>query len=154
MIKIGRFIRVLKNDGTLLLRPYLKDSIFLSDITYLFTSRFETLFQITRIQKTAKGFHVKFKDVTNWQLAEYFIDEEMSLPEDELTGKSMDLLIGFSVFNKKGDNLGTVTGFGETPEYYLLTVEGKTEFYLPFTEHAVAVRGNSIILMRDLFVAN
>ncbi len=148
MRKVGKFTRVLRKNGTILLKPYFKDSIFLSDIRHLFHAEFGTEFAIRRIIKCSQGFHVQFSEVSSWRQAEYFVGEEFALPEVEVEGRSIDLLLGMDVY--RGDRcVGKAMGFTPTPDYFLLSIRGEDEVIVPFTEHFVVVEKDRINLLRD-----
>jgi len=152
MIKIGKFSRVLKKDGTLLFKSYFKDSVFLSSIRRFFHSIYGTEFNISFIKQTSKGFHIKLKEVTSQKEAGYFVGEEFSLPNRDVAGKSIDLVSGMEVVSMSGKVLGIVQRFSETKGYYIVTVQGEQEFSFPFTENFAKVEEERIVLIREDFL--
>lgn len=150
MITVGTFRRVVKKDGTMLFKPAFRDHDFLEEIDFLIHSELGTRWCIEVSRKIAKGFHIKLKDVDNSYHAGFFIDEEFSLPDEMVTGKTIDLVIGEKVYDQKNDVIGKVIGMSSTPAYTILEIEkisGETEL-VPFTEDFFEEDGAKIKLMR------
>lgn len=152
MIKAGRFGRVLKKDGTLLFKPYFRDSAFLVNITHLYHSVFLTEFFISHISQTAKGFHIRLKETSNDKDALFLEGEEFSLPEREVVGKSVDTFIGLEVVDKKGMFVGKVESYIKTPEYYLLSVESQNgNIMVPFIKGIAEFSRNKVVIDGERF---
>jgi len=144
---VGRFVRIVRKDGVLLFKPTLRDSRFLSRISHLYHSLFQTEFTVSSITKTAKGFHVRIAEVEKPYEAEYLVGEEFSLPRKEIVGETLDALIGLPVTDTNGDEIGTVTAVSETPLYPILTIQGNgAPFDVPFTSDTARVDGERIVL--------
>ncbi len=140
----------MKKDGVLLFRPSLRDSRFLSHISHLYHSIFKTEFTVSSITKVSQGFQVRIAEVEKPYEAEYLVNEEFSLPRNELIGRTLDAFIGLPVTNTNGDEIGTVTAVSETPLYPILTVRGgHTVFDLPFTHDSARLENEHIVLLRE-----
>lgn len=149
-LPVGRFARVIKGDGTLLFKPFLRDADFLGTVKHLFHRTFGTEFEVSYIRPVAKGFHIRIAEVEKPFEADYLVGEEFALPRAELLGRSVDALIGTAVVREDGSPVGTVTDLALTPEYPLLTVtgpQGKRE--LPFTPAIARLEGDKIVLVRE-----
>ena len=147
---VGTFSKVLKKDGSLLFKPEFKDSDFLLDFDYLYHSDFKTKWKIDSITKTAKGFQIRFAGVDSFKKAGFFIGERFALPEDEIFGKSQDLLIGQSVFDESGKIFGKIAAFTPTPAYSLSEIEkeDKSSEFIPFTEKFFEIKHGKVVLIR------
>ena len=151
---VGTFSKVLKKDGSLLFKTYFKDSDFLLDFDYLYHFEFKTKWKITSMTKTAKGFIVRFAEADTFKKAEFLVGEKFALPENEIFGKSQDLLIGLEVTDKHGKALGKIVGFSPTPAYSLAEIEktdGKS-ILIPFTENFFELKNERnirIVLLSD-----
>ncbi|HSA34781.1 MAG TPA: PRC-barrel domain-containing protein [bacterium] len=147
---VGRFARVIKGDGTLLFKPFLRDADFLGTVKHLFHRTFGTEFEVSYIRPVAKGFHVRIAEVEKPFEAGYLVGEEFTLPRAELLGRSVDALIGTAVVREDGSPVGTVTDLALTPEYPLLTVTGpKKRVELPFIPAVARLEGDRIVLVRE-----
>lgn len=147
---IGTFSKVLKKDGFLLFKPEFKDSDFLLDFDHLYHFDFKTKWKITSITKTGKGFLIRLDGVDSFKKAEFLIGEKFALPEDEIFGKSQDLLIGTAVYDKSGAIFGKIAAFTPTPAYSLAEIEkesGESEF-IPFTDNFFELENGKVILIR------
>ena len=146
---VGTFSKVLKKDGSLLLKPDFKDNDFLLDFNYLYHFEFKTKWAVDSITKTAKGFQIHLKDVNSFKEAEYLIGEKFALPESEIFGKSQDLFIGMPVLDKSGKTFGKIVAFTPTPTYSLTEIEsGKESVYVPFNDIFLKIEGEKIILIK------
>ena len=145
---VGTFSKVLKKDGSLLFKPEFKDRDFLLDIEYLYHFDFQTKWKIDSITRTGKGFAVRLEGVDSFKKAEFLIGEKFALPKDEIFGKSQDLLIGESVFDKSGKILGRIAAFTPTPTYSLAEIEKEdsTSEFIPFTEKFFRIEKGKIVL--------
>ena len=147
---VGTFSKVLKKDGSLLFKPDFKDSDFLLDFDYLYHFDFKTKWKITSITKTGKGFLIRLAEVDSFKKAEFLIGEKFALPEDEIFGKSQDLLIGAAVFDRSGKISGKIAAFTPTPAYSLAEIEkdsGDSEL-IPFTENFFELENGKVILVK------
>ena len=145
---VGTFSKVLKKDGSLLFKPEFKDSDFLLDFEYLYHFDFKTKWKIISITKTGKGFLIRLDGVDSFKKAEFLIGEKFALPEDEIFGRSKDLLIGMEVFYKSGKILGKIVAFTPTPTYSLAEIEkeDKSSEFIPFTEKFFRLEKGKILL--------
>ena len=146
---VGTFSKVLKKDGSLLFKPKFKDSDFLLDFGFLYHSEFRTKWHIASITKVGKGFMIRFAEVKTFKEAEFLIGEKFALPEEEIFGKSQDLLIGETVLDKSARLLGRIAAFTSTPTYSLAEIEkedGTSEF-IPFTEKFFKLEKGKIVLI-------
>ena len=150
---VGTFSKVLKKDGSLLFKSEFKDSDFLLDFDYLYHFEFKTKWKITSMTKTAKGFVIRFAGVDTFKKAEFFVGEEFALPENEIFGKSQDLLIGVRVYDKSGKILGKIVGFSQTPAYSLTEIEKDCgdSLFVPFTRNFFEVENETVILKNSHF---
>ena len=146
---VGTFSKVLKKDGSLLFKPEFKDSDFLLDFNYLYHFTFKTKWRITSITKNSKGFVIRFAGVETFKEAVFFIGEKFALPENEIFGKSQDLLIGIEVFDKHGKILGKAVSFTQTPAYSLAEIESveNETFFVPFTEKFFDIGKGRVVLI-------
>ena len=147
---IGTFSKVLKKDGSLLFKPDFKDSDFLLDFNCLYHFDFKTKWKINSITKTGKGFLIRLAGVDTFKKAEFFIGEKFALPEDEIFGKSQDLLVGQPVFDKSGKILGKISAFTPTPAYSLAEIEkdDSDSELIPFTENFFELENGKVILVK------
>ena len=147
---VGTFSKVLKKDGSLLFKPEFKDSDFLLDFEYLYHFDFQTKWKIDSITKIGKGFAVRLDGVDSFKKAEFLIGEKFALPEEEVFGKSQDLLIGENVSDKSGKLLGRIVAFTPTPTYSLTEIEkeDKSSEFIPFTEKFFRLEKGKIILIQ------
>ena len=145
---VGTFSKVLKKDGSLLLKPEFKDSDFLLDFDSLYHFEFKTKWHIASITKIGKGFAVRLDGVDSFKKAEFLIGEKFALPKDEIFGRSQDLLIGENVFDKSGNSLGRIVAFTPTPTYSLAEIEkeDKSSEFIPFTEKFFRIKEGKIVL--------
>ena len=146
---VGTFSKVLKKDGSLLFKPEFKDSDFLLDFNHLYHFEFKTKWRIAAITKIGKGFAVRLDGVDSFKKAEFLIGEKFALPEEEIFGRSQDLLIGESVFDKSGKLLGKIVAFTPTPTYSLAEIEkeDKSSEFIPFTEKFFRLEKGKIVLV-------
>ncbi len=150
LVVVGHFSRVIKGDGTLLFKPHLRDAGFLEKAKHLYHHLFGTEFGVTYIKGVAKGFHVRIAEVEKPFEAEYLVGEEFALPRAELLGLTHDALLGVTIVNAAGKELGTVTAINETPDYPLLTARGPNgQFAIPFTPTIARLDGDRILLLRE-----
>ena len=147
---VGTFSKVLKKDGSLLFKPEFKDSDFLLDFEYLYHFDFQTKWKIDSITKIGKGFAVRLDGVDSFKKAEFLIGEKFALPEEEVFGRSQDLLIGENVSDKSGKLLGRIVAFTPTPTYSLTEIEkeDKSSEFIPFTEKFFRLEKGKIILIQ------
>ena len=147
---VGTFSKVLKKDGSLLFKPEFKDSDFLLDFDYLYHFEFQTKWKIDSITKTGKGFAVHLDGVDSFKRAEFLIGEKFALPEEEIFGRSQDLMIGENVIDKSGKLLGRIVAFTPTPTYSLAEIEkeDKSSEFIPFTEKFFRLEKGKIILIQ------
>lgn len=147
---VGTFSKVLKKDGSLLFKPVFKDSDFLLDFEYLYHFDFQTKWKIDSITKTGKGFAVHLDGVDSFKKAEFLIGEKFALPEEEIFGRSQDLMIGENVLDKSGRLLGRIVAFTPTPTYSLTEIEkeDKSSEFIPFTEKFFRLEKGKIILIQ------
>lgn len=147
---VGTFSKVLKKDGFLLFKPVFKDSDFLLDFEYLYHFDFQTKWKIDSITKTGKGFAVRLDGVNSFKKAEFLIGEKFALPEEEIFGRSQDLMIGENVLDKSGKLLGRIVAFTPTPTYSLTEIEkeDKSSEFIPFTEKFFRLEKGKIILIQ------
>ena len=147
---VGTFSKVLKKDGSLLFKPVFKDSDFLLDFEYLYHFDFQTKWKIDSITKTGKGFAVRLDGVDSFKKAEFLIGEKFALPEEEIFGRSQDLMIGENVLDKLGKLLGRIVAFTPTPTYSLVEIEkeDKSSEFIPFTEKFFRLEKGKIILIQ------
>lgn len=154
-IIVGRFTRVIKNDGTLLFKPLLRDSTFLSTVTHLYHAVFHTVFEVASVTPVSRGFHVRIAEVEKPYEAEYLVGEEFALPRSELIGKTCDALIGCPVISPNGKHLGSVSAVTATPRYLLLTISGdQKEVEVPLISPVARLDGEKIIVTREEFYAD
>ena len=148
---VGTFSKVLKKDGSLLFKPEFKDSDFLLDFNHLYHFEFKTKWRIAAITKIGKGFAVRLDGVDSFKKAEFLIGEKFALPEEEIFGRSQDLLIGESVFDKSGKLLGKIVAFTPTPTYSLAEIEkeDKSSEFIPFTEKFFRLEKGKIVLVAE-----
>ena len=146
---VGTFSKVLKKDGSLLFKPEFKDSDFLLDFDCLYHFEFKTKWRIASITKTGKGFAVKLDGVDSFKKAEFLIGEKLALPAEEIFGKSQDLMIGETVFDKSGKICGRIAAFTPTPTYSLAEIEKEnaTSEFIPFTEKFFRLEKGKIVLI-------
>lgn len=146
---VGTFSKVLKKDGSLLFKPEFKDSDFLLDFDCLYHFEFKTKWRIASITKTGKGFAVKLDGVDSFKKAEFLIGEKFALPAEEIFGRSQDLMIGETVFDKHGTSLGKIVAFTPTPTYSLAEIEkeDKSSEFIPFTEKFFKLEKGKIVLV-------
>ena len=146
---VGTFSKVLKKDGSLLFKPEFKDSDFLLDFEYLYHFDFQTKWKIDSITKIGKGFSVRLDGVDSFKKAEFLIGEKFALPEEEVFGRSQDLLIGENVSDKSGELLGRIIAFTPTPTYSLAEIEkeDKSSEFIPFTEKFFRLEKGKIVLV-------
>ena len=146
---VGTFSKVLKKDGSLLFKPEFKDSDFLLDFEYLYHFDFQTKWKIDSITKIGKGFAVRLDGVDSFKKAEFLIGEKFSLPEEEVFGRSQDLLLGENVSDKSGKILGRIIAFTPTPTYSLAEIEkeDKSSEFIPFTEKFFRLEKGKIVLV-------
>jgi len=150
LVVVGRFVRIVKGDGTLLFRPALRDAEFLGQAKHLYHHLFGTEFGVGFIKPVAKGFHVRIDEVERPYEAEYLVGEEFALPREEIAGRTLDALLGLPVVTGDGKKLGAVTDIVATPAYPLLTVRGaKKSFDIPFTPAVTRLDGDRIVLLRE-----
>ena len=78
------------------------------------------------------------------------IGEKFALPEEEVFGRSQDLLIGENVSDKSGKLLGRIVAFTPTPTYSLTEIEkeDKSSEFIPFTEKFFRLEKGKIILIQ------
>jgi len=133
---VGSFTKVLRKDGLLLFRPAFRDSDFLLDIRFLYHSDFATKWKILSSTPVNKGLSMRLAGVDSFKKASFFVGEDFALPEKELVGKSMDLLIDSPVFDLNGAKIGKIADFRDTPTYSLVEIELESgeSVVLPFTE--------------------
>lgn len=146
---VGTFSKVLKKDGSLLFKPEFKDSDFLLDFGFLYHFEFKTKWHVASITKVGKGFMIRLAEVKTFKEAEFLIGEKFALPEEEIFGKSQDLLTGETVSDKSGRSLGKIAVFTPTPTYSLAEIEkedGSSEF-IPFTEKFFKLEKGKIVLI-------
>lgn len=151
LIVVGTFSRVLKSDGTMLFNPAMSDSSFLLDIDRFYHSIFRTEWIVGSIRSVSKGFHIKLVDVRNPAEAQFFINESFSLPEKEIEGKSIDLLIGRKVIDTMGNEIGITTSLSSTPAYMLIEIQlldGNTA-YMPVTDDFISTKNGLITLLKE-----
>jgi len=149
MISVGKFSRVLNSEGVLLFKPFLRDSIFLLEESSLFHSVLGTEFKIQSIKKSAKGFRIKFQEVSSQKEASFFIDEIFSLPKNKVEGKSLDLIVGKKVFDESGKFRGIINAISQTPDYAVLSIKNNNEeFFVPFIENFCKIDNENIVLLR------
>ena len=146
---VGTFSKVLKKDGSLLFKPEFKDSDFLLDFGFLYHFEFRTKWHIASITKVGKGFMIRFAEVRTFKEAEFLIGEKFALPEEEIFGRSQDLLIGENVFDKSGKSLGRIVAFTPTPTYSLAEIEKEDDSseFIPFTEKFFRLEKGKIVLI-------
>lgn len=146
---VGTFSKVLKKDGSLLFKPEFKDSDFLLDFDSLYHFEFKTKWHIASITKIGKGFMIRFAEVRTFKEAEFLIGEKFALPEEEIFGRSQDLLIGENVFEKSGKPFGRIAAFTPTPTYSLAEIEkeDKSSEFIPFTEKFFRLEKGKIVLV-------
>ena len=146
---VGTFSKVLKKDGSLLFKPEFKDSDFLLDFNYLYHFEFKTKWKIDSITKIGKGFAVRLDGVDSFKKAEFLIGEKFALPEEEVFGRSQDLLLGENVSDKSGKILGRIIAFTPTPTYSLAEIEkeDKSSEFIPFTEKFFRLEKGKIVLV-------
>ena len=146
---VGTFSKVLKKDGSLLFKPEFKDSDFLLDFDSIYHFEFKTKWHITSITKIGKGFAVRLDGVDSFKKAEFLIGEKFALPEEEIFGRSQDLLIGENVLDKSGKLLGRIVAFTPTPTYSLAEIEkeDKSSEFIPFTEKFFRIEKGKIVLV-------
>ncbi len=148
---VGTFSKVLKKDGSLLFKPKFKDSDFLLDFDCLYHSGFGTKWHIASITKTGKGFMIRFTEVKTFKEAEFLVGEKFALPETEIFGRSQDLMIGESVYDRDGMFSGRITAFTPTPTYSLAEIEksDKSSELVPFTEKFFRFEKGKIVLIAE-----
>ena len=146
---VGTFSKVLKKDGSLLFKPEFKDSDFLLDFDSIYHFGFKTKWYIASITKIGKGFAVKLDGVDSFKKAGFLIGEKFALPEEEIFGRSQDLLIGESVFDKSGKLFGRIVAFTPTPTYSLAEIEKEDKYseFIPFTEKFFKLEKGKIVLV-------
>ncbi|HNW82758.1 MAG TPA: hypothetical protein PKG52_07700 [bacterium] len=135
----------------MLFNPAMSDSSFLLDIRRFYHSVFKTEWKIESIRSVSKGFHIKLFDVKNPAEAHFLINESFSLPEKEIEGKSIDLLIGRKVFNTSGNEIGVTTSLSNTPAYMLIEIQlldGNTA-YMPVTDDFISTKNGLITLLKE-----
>lgn len=146
---VGTFSKVLKKDGSLLFKPEFKDSDFLLDFGFLYHFEFKTKWHIASITKVGKGFMIRLAEVRTFKEAEFLIGEKFALPEEEIFGRSQDLLIGERVSDKSGKSLGRIVAFTPTPTYSLAEIEKEDDSseFIPFTEKFFRLEKGKIVLI-------
>ena len=146
---VGTFSKVLKKDGSLLFKPEFKDSDFLLDFGFLYHFEFKTKWHIASITKVGKGFMIRLAEVRTFKEAEFLIGEKFALPEEEIFGKSQDLMIGGTVSDKSGKPFGKIVAFTPTPTYSLAEIEkeDKSSEFIPFTEKFFRLEKGKIVLI-------
>ena len=147
LIPVLRATRVIKRDGTLLMRSLVQDGDFLLDADVLYLDRFGTPFHIVAIASVSKGFHVLFREVTCRAEAEYLVDEEFVVPKKMLPTDSIDSLQGKDVyFNDK--KIGEVSAWQQTPVYpILVVVNGEKEWRIPVTDAFISIENGRVVLL-------
>ena len=118
------------------------------EFEYLYHFDFQTKWKINSITKTGKGFAVRLDGVDSFKKAGFLIGEKFALPEEEIFGRSQDLLIGENVFDKSGISLGKIVAFTPTPTYSLAEIEKEdsTSEFIPFTEKFFMIKKGKIVL--------
>jgi ribosomal 30S subunit maturation factor RimM len=149
---IGHFSRILKKDGTLLFNSEFRDNEFLLSIKTIYHSVFHTGWSIVSIKKVSKGFHIKLKGVTCPGTASYFIGEEFSVHENDIKGKTSDLLVGEKVFDLSGNPVGEIISLSQTPGYTLAEIRAldKKTHFLPLVSEFVSYDRGTIVLKKEL----
>jgi ribosomal 30S subunit maturation factor RimM len=147
---IGHFSRILKKDGTLLFNSEFRDNEFLLSIKTIYHSVFHTGWDIVSIKKVSKGFHIKLKGVACPGTASYFIGEEFSVHENDIKGKSSDLLVGEKVFDLSGNPAGEITSISQTPGYALAEIRtpDKKTYFLPLISEFISYESGRIVLLK------
>lgn len=150
-IVAGTFTKVLKRDGTMLFRPCLTDSSFISEVEHLYHEEFRTEWKIVSSTKTAKGLHIKLADVNDHYEASHLIGERFGLYESEIAEKSIDILIGKKIFFKDGTVFGTVSALSKTPSYFLLevTLINESRELIPFTDEFIRKTDDRYLLLKE-----
>ncbi len=148
---IGYFTRVIRQDGTLLFSPELKDSEFLLDIKTISHAEFLTEWTVETIKKVSKGFHIKLKEVNDSKTASFFINEIFAVPVEKVEGKSIDTFIGKSVMDLTGKVKGTVKSISKTPSYHIAEIEKSDGgiHFVPLTDDFVSMDSGKIILLKE-----
>lgn len=147
---VGSFTKVLRKDGLLLFRPAFRDSDFLLDIRFLYHAGFATKWKVLSSTPVNKGIAMRLAGVDTFKKASFFVGEDFALPEKELVGKSMDLLIDSPVYDAGGVKIGRVVDFRDTPTYSLVEIElesGEAPV-LPFTEQFFELSNGRVTLLR------
>ncbi len=152
LIVVGKFIKPVKKDGTLLFKPSFVDSEFISGLKHLYHETFATRWDISSIQQIAKGFHIKLKGVDEIATAEFFSGENFSVPENRIKGRSLDLLIGESVYSKDSVQTGRIISFSKTPSYILFEIAGNDgeTFFVPFTDEFISLENDRIRIKKEI----
>lgn len=154
LIPVLRATRVIKSNGTLLMRPLVQDADFLLSISVLYLERFGTPFHVQSIATVSKGIHLLFKEVTCRKEAEYLVDETFLLPPESLPKDGVEALHGRDVYFEE-KRIGVVTGWQQTPVYDILVVtEGEREWRIPITDSFVVIEDERIIIVNGAALEN
>ncbi|MCK5809304.1 hypothetical protein KAH37_09990 [bacterium] len=154
LIPVLRATRVIKRDGTLLMRSLVQDGDFLLSENVLYLDRFGTPFHITSIASVSKGFHVLFREVTCRAEAEYLVGEEFVIPKSCIPVDGVDGLQGKDVYfnNKK---IGVISAWQQTPVYPILVVtNGEDEWRIPVTDSFISIENGRVVLLNGAPLEN
>ena len=93
---------------------------------------------------------MRLAGVDSFKKASFFVGEDFALPEKELIGKSMDLLIDSPVFDLNGAKIGKIADFRDTPTYSLVEIELESgeSVVLPFTEQFFGFDSGRVTVLR------
>ncbi|MBO4441778.1 PRC-barrel domain-containing protein [bacterium] len=147
---VGSFSKVLRKDGLLLFRPAFRDSDFLLDIRALYHAGFATKWKILSSTPVNKGIAMRIAGVDSFKKASFFVGEDFALPEKDIAGKSMDLLIDSPVCDTSDVKIGRIVDFRDTPTYSLVEIELESggTLVLPFTEQFFDLDSGRVTVLR------
>lgn len=152
MIVVGKFIKPVKNDGTMLFKPSFIDSGFIADLKYLYHETFGTKWDIISIQQIAKGYHIKLKGVDDISTADFLSGESFCVHRNEIKDQPVDLLLGENIYSMNLEMIGRIVSFSKTPSYLLFEIAANNgeKFFVPFTEEFIIIEKNRIKLIKEI----
>ncbi|MGI6393924.1 MAG: hypothetical protein ACOX2F_04215 [bacterium] len=152
LIVVGKFVKPVKKDGTMLFKSCFSDSDFLLDLKLLYHETFGTKWDISSIQRIAKGFHIKLKKVNNIFDADFLSGETFAALESDIKNKPIDFLIGEQIYTKDKKPYGEIISFAKTPSYLLFEVllNNNTSSFIPFTEEFIEIKKEKITLLKEV----
>ena len=93
---------------------------------------------------------MRIAGVDSFKKASFFVGEDFALPENDIAGKSMDLLIDSPVCDTSDVKIGRIVDFRDTPTYSLVEIELESggTLVLPFTEQFFGLDNGRVTVLR------